>query len=261
MKRHLLFGALAAASITVSALAARPVSVQVDGELLRAGSYVDRGVTYVPLRDLLDTLGGWSVWWDSGRALAAAESQEGVQLTADPASGTLSVDGETYSARVTVEKGRTFVPLRLTAEALGGGAEWDPYLDGAAITSAGADYDASDFYWLSRIIHAESGGEPLRGQVAVGSVVLNRVESEEFPDNIPDVIFDRTDAVQFEPVANATVYNAPTKRSEEAAGRALDGERPVGGAMYFYAPALSQGVWINANRKYLMTIGCHRFYL
>ena len=31
--------------------------------------------------------------------------------------------------------------------------------------------------------------------------------------------------------------------------------------MYFYAPALSQGVWINANRTYLMTIGCHRFYL
>ena len=47
----------------------------------------------------------------------------------------------------------------------------------------------------------------------------------------------------------------------EAAKRALSGENVAGGAKYFYAPALSQGVWINANRTYLMTIGCHRFYL
>lgn len=41
----------------------------------------------------------------------------------------------------------------------------------------------------------------------------------------------------------------------------LDGENVIGEAMYFYAPALSQGVWINANRVYYQTIGCHRFYL
>ena len=41
----------------------------------------------------------------------------------------------------------------------------------------------------------------------------------------------------------------------------LNGESTIGKAMYFYAPALSQGVWINANRTYYKTIGCHRFYL
>ena len=46
----------------------------------------------------------------------------------------------------------------------------------------------------------------------------------------------------------------------EAAKRALDGENVVGSALYFYAPALSQGTWINANRPYQQTIGCHRFY-
>ena len=30
--------------------------------------------------------------------------------------------------------------------------------------------------------------------------------------------------------------------------------------MFFYAPALSDGVWINDNRTYQQTIGCHRFY-
>ena len=99
------------------------------------------------------------------------------------------------------------------------------------------------------------------GQIAVGNVVLNRVASEEFPDSIPAVIFDRKHDVQFTPVANGTVFLTPTAQSVEAARRTLNGENTVGEALYFYAPALSQGVWINANRTYLMTIGCHRFYL
>ena len=95
----------------------------------------------------------------------------------------------------------------------------------------------------------------------MGNVVLNRVESPDFPDTIPGVIFDRVDGVQFEPVKNGTVYDTPTAQSVEAARRALDGETVIGDALYFYAPALSQGVWINANRTYAQTIGCHRFYL
>lgn len=47
----------------------------------------------------------------------------------------------------------------------------------------------------------------------------------------------------------------------EAARRVLDGENVIGSALYFYAPALSQGVWINASCTYQQTIGCHRFYL
>lgn len=53
----------------------------------------------------------------------------------------------------------------------------------------------------------------------------------------------------------------PTAKSVEAAKRVLNGENTAGKALYFYAPALSQGTWINANRAYLKTIGCHRFYL
>ena len=149
----------------------------------------------------------------------------------------------------------------LLGGAVGGGVAWDPYLGGAAVTSPGAEHDAMDLYWLSRIISAESQGESLTGQIAVGNVVLNRVKSAEFPNSIPAVIFDRKHDVQFTPVSNGTVYLPPTAQSVEAAKRALRGESTAGGAMYFYAPALSQGVWINANRTYLMTIGCHRFYL
>jgi len=258
--RNFLCGILAAAVLTLPTQAARSVNVQVDGALLSARSYVERGVTYVPLRSLLNAFGGWELWWDSDSGEAVAVSGS-ARLTANPENNTVTVDDADYAGRVTVENGRTYVPLRLVTEALGGSAEWDGYLDGAAVTSPGTEYDASDLYWLSRIICAESGAEPMEGQIAVGNVVLNRMASDEFPDTIPAVIFDRVDAVQFEPVENGTVYNTPTARSVEAAKRVLDGENTIGKAMYFYAPALSQGIWINANRTYYKTIGCHRFYL
>lgn len=260
MKKEILCGLLAAASLALPARAARTVPVQVDGDRLAGTSYLEQGVTYVPLRYLLDAFGGWEVSWDSNSQEAVAVSGR-TRVAADPAENTVTVDGTTYTGQVTVRNGRTYVPLRLVTEALGGSAQWDPYLSGAAVTSAGADYDAADLYWLSRIISAESGGESMTGQLAVGNVVLNRVASREFPNTIPGVIFDRVDGVQFEPVSNSTVYNTPTAQSVEAAKRVLNGERVVGNALYFYAPALSQGVWINANRTYYTTIGCHRFYL
>jgi len=257
---RLLCGLLAAATLSLSADAARTVPVQVDGSHLQGTAYLEHGVTYVPLRHLLDAFGGWEIAWDHGAQQAVAIS-DGIRLSADPSENLIMIGEEILEGRVTVENGRTYVPLRLVTEALGGSAEWDPYLAGAAVTSAGAPHDAMDLYWLSRIIYAESGAEALDGQIAVGNVVLNRMASKEFPDSIPGVIFDRVDGIQFEPVENGMVYKTPSPRSVEAAVRVLQGENTIGDAMYFYAPALSQGIWINANRPYLKTIGCHRFYL
>ena len=257
MKRKLLCGLLAAAALCVPAQAARPANLQVDGDLLDAAAYVEAGTTYAPLRELLESLGDWSIWWDGSAARAVSED---ASLSADPDGGVLTVNGRRYPCVVDVVEGRTYVPLRLTAEALGGSVRWDPWLDGAAVTSPGAEHDAMDYYWLARIIHAESGGEALEGQIAVGNVVLNRVSSEDFPDSVPGVIFDDENGVQFEPVSNGSVTKEPTELSREAARRALAGENTAGDALYFFAPALSQGTWIDSSRAYRQTIGCHRFY-
>ena len=63
-------------------------------------------------------------------------------------------------------------------------------------------YDHDELYWLSKLIYAESGAEPFLGKLAVGTVVMNRVDSDEFPSNIVDVIFDKENGVQFTPTAN-----------------------------------------------------------
>lgn len=259
MKR-ILCGLLAAASLSIPAASVRTIPVQIDGFPLSGASYLEQGTTYVPMRHLLEKLGDWEISWDSAAGEAVAVSGDS-RITANPDKNTVIVDGTTHSAQVTVKNGRTYIPLRLVTEAVGGSAEWDPYLKGAAVTSPEASCDASDLYWLSRIIYAESGAEPLEGQIAVGNVVLNRVTSDDFPNTIQGVIFDRLHGVQFEPVSNGTVYKTPSAQSIEAARRVLAGENVIGNALYFYAPALSQGIWISENRTYQKTIGCHRFYL
>lgn len=122
-------------------------------------------------------------------------------------------------------------------------------------------YREEDLYWLSRIIHAEAQGESYEGKVAVGNVVLNRVESSLFPNTIKEVVFDKQHGyTQFSPVLDGNIYNTPNSDSINAAKDALSGKRPVGEALYFLNMSKSTNFWIVQNRKYFMTIGDHDFY-
>ncbi|MBR4870487.1 MAG: cell wall hydrolase, partial [Oscillospiraceae bacterium] len=219
----------------------------------------------VPFRAFLNAVGGYSVRWDSESKAAAARSSEN-EVTAPVGQKTLTVNGISYQLQnaVYLTNGVTYVPLRIFAGALGYHVYWDRARGGAAVDTTASmpayPYTEEDLYWLSRVIYAESGAESLEGQIAVGNVVLNRLRSAEYPNSIYGVIFDTKDAVQFEPTANGTIYNTPSALSVTAAKLALRGNRPVGESLYFYAPALSQGTWINANCTYVRTVGCHRFY-
>ena len=122
--------------------------------------------------------------------------------------------------------------------------------------------DSEAVYWLSRIIEAESGGEPYRGKLAVGNVILNRVHSDDFPDTIYGVIFDRNNGVQFTPVANGTIYQPPSEESIRAAEECLSGTTVVGDCLYFFNPkTATKAGWIVSNCRYYTTIGGHDFYL
>jgi len=122
-------------------------------------------------------------------------------------------------------------------------------------------FTSDDIYWLARIIEAEAGGEPYLGKVAVGNVVLNRVNSKDFPNTIYNVIFEYYGNIpQFSPVADGTIYNTPSQASVNAAKDAINGFRPVGNATYFFNPSKSAGSWIVRNKTYVTRIGGHVFY-
>ena len=193
---------------------------------------------------------------------------EGLKLTARPGDAYIEANGRTLYAKdgVHLKAGRTLVPVRVLAEALGATVDWNPATGVVSVNGGGSattqpDYNREDkLYWLSRIISAESRGEPLEGQIAVGNVVLNRVDSPDFPDTIYGVIFDDRWGGQFTPVRNGTIYQEPTEQSIQAAKLCLEGVNVAKDSLYFLAPALTNNHWIMENRTHVMTIGAHWFY-
>ena len=164
--------------------------------------------------------------------------------------------------------GELLWPLRVLAGMFGCAVTWDAAggsinLDVTAVAlpeSGDTYYNEQDVFWLSRIIYAESGNQSLAGQIGVGNVVLNRVESELFPDSVYEVIFDRTYGVQFSPVENGTIYSTPDEEAVIAAKLALEGADTAGNSLYFVNPYIGAGYWFAANLTYVTTIGDHDFY-
>jgi N-acetylmuramoyl-L-alanine amidase len=110
-----------------------------------------------------------------------------------------------------------------------------------------------DRHLLAQIIDAEAKGEPFEGKVAVGVVVLNRVESSEFPNTVRDVIYEPG---QFQPVSNGAINNNPSERSYKAADAALNAERTE--SLFFYNPAIATSRWLD-ERETTKVIGNHTF--
>lgn len=113
---------------------------------------------------------------------------------------------------------------------------------------------AADVDLLARLITAEADGEPYEGKVAVGAVVLNRVEAPGFPKTIREVIYQYANGIyQFEPVQNGWINRPASSDSIRAAKEALAGADPTNGALYFFANyAKSAWLWARTVSK---TIG------
>ena len=116
-------------------------------------------------------------------------------------------------------------------------------------------YSSSDYELLARIISAEARGEEYLGQVAVGAVVLNRIEHPSFPDTLPGVIYQNG---AFSCLYDGQFYEPIADSAYSAARDALNGVDPSGGAIYYYNPVTATNKWIRS-RKIIATIGKHVF--
>ena len=82
-------------------------------------------------------------------------------------------------------------------------------------------YSENDLYVLSHIISAEAGNCSEEMMIAVGSVVLNRVADDRFPDTIEEVVFQKN-PLQYSPTENGTYWNEPTEGAVEVAKLLLE---------------------------------------
>ncbi|MBE6895679.1 MAG: spore cortex-lytic enzyme [Ruminococcaceae bacterium] len=122
-------------------------------------------------------------------------------------------------------------------------------------SSSSSSNTSNNVYLLARIISAEARGEPYKGQVAVGAVVLNRVDHPSFPNTIAGVIYQNG---AFTALVDGQ-YDQPIADSAYKAARdALNGWDPTGGCIYYYNPSTATNAWIRTLPIYTQ-IGKHVF--
>ncbi len=119
----------------------------------------------------------------------------------------------------------------------------------------GSNYTSSDLYLLAKCIYAEARGESYTGQVAVGAVILNRVDSPAFPNTIAGVIYQKN---AFTAVSDGQINLEPDQTAMNAASDAMNGWDPTYGCLYYYNPAVATSSWI-FGRETVTVIGKHVF--
>ena len=108
---------------------------------------------------------------------------------------------------------------------------------------------------ISRFVYAEARGEPYKGQVAVASVILNRVKDSRFPNTVSGVVYQ---SGAFTCVSDGQINLTPNATAKKAAQDAINGWDPSLGAIYYFNPNTATSKWI-WSRPMTITIGNHRF--
>ncbi|MCQ2435741.1 MAG: stalk domain-containing protein [Clostridia bacterium] len=255
----------------ISAASSRTdVNVYINGRRLTGAvePVLINGRTYVPIRSFCDMMGASSVSWNDKTKTATVDCR-GISVNARIGDIYIVANGRYLAcAETLLIGGSTYVPIRSLAAAFMCDVEWDSdrfaaYVNDTyrgVIAPGSRYYNSGDVYWLSRIISAEAQGEPIAGKIAVGNVILNRVNDGSYPNSVYGVIFDKKYGTQFTPAASGTVYNTPTEESIIAAKICLEGFSYSEEILYFMNPEIAVSTWIARNRKYAFTIGNHAFY-
>lgn len=123
----------------------------------------------------------------------------------------------------------------------------------------------ADIDTLFRIVEAEAGGEDRTGKLLVADVVINRVKSNAFPNNVVDVVYQGNQSVaQFSPVSNGVINKVNiSDETREVVYSALRGEDVSEGALFFMArkyTAPENAKWFDNNLTFLFNYGGHDFY-
>ncbi|ALS21882.1 MULTISPECIES: spore cortex-lytic enzyme [Paenibacillus] len=108
---------------------------------------------------------------------------------------------------------------------------------------------------LARVIHSEARGEPYMGKVAVGAVVMNRIQSPLFPNTIQGVVFQPR---AFTAVDDGQYWLTPDRSAYLAAFDAVRGWDPTKNSLYYFNPDTATSAWI-WTRPQVLKIGKHIF--
>lgn len=206
--------------------------------------FVENGRAYLPLKHVVDTL-HIKLNWDSQEKTAHLTTSPAYVVQKGDSLESISQDFSLSVADLKTINGLNGVALEAGQELKVIAPEFldDPLL-------------AEDVDLLARIIYIEAGYESYEGQIAVGNVILNRVNHSSFPNTIRDVIYAQG---QFPPAHNGMIDRAePSDSAIQAARAAIGGTEYAPHALYFYNPRVTTSSFFT-QKEAVATIGNHRF--
>ena len=199
-----------------------------------AADLYKKGSSGATVTEIQTRLKAWGYYTGSVDGTYGSQTEQAIRYFQQ--SNGLSVDGQAGP--------ETLAALGLPAGSGSGGG-----------SSSSGGGNSGDVDLLARLISAESRGEPYEGQVAVGAVVLNRVNHASFPNSISEVIYQ---SGAFSCLYDGQFDQPVAESSYRAARDALNGWDPSNGAIYYFNPATATSSWI-WSRPAIVTIGKHMF--
>lgn len=242
-------------------------SLLIDGQPapLELNKEMQNGVTYVSLSVMSRQLApAAQISWDGSAAFVVTDQ---LSLTARVGEYYVEANGRYLYVGETVQltqAGQVIVPLRVVAKAFGAEVGYDADTAVTTVTSgsgtiqSGGDfYNQEDLFWISRVIQRESGNQPMKGKMAVGNVVLNRVADPVFPDTVEGVLAQKNQFTTYQ--SGVLAATDPSESCTIAAKLVLDGGvvEETRGALFFDS---SPNSWAAQNKRLIATIGGHQFY-
>ncbi len=247
------------------------VWINYNGQLLELETFAIaiNGTTYVPVRDFFEALGCTVEWSTEDQAVTVTRGTE-LEAVFAPNSRLARANLRCWymDQPCILLDGSAMIPVRAAAKIFNAEVVWDGenqavHLTGSGVLESGLTYyddEGDSLLWLARIIYHESGNQPLDGKVAVGNVVMNRVNNSLFPDTVYDVLYDNRTGVQFLKQSNTRIFNEPNEESWLAAKLVMEGYVTAPGCLYFASVRLIKTCWAARNRTYYATIGAHAFW-
>ncbi len=275
----LLMGQLGAAGNV--AIAAEPPTLSVNGEPLQTSRPVRiiEGRAMAPIQDFAALTGG-TVYFDPSSGLARYVSPTVRFVLVTSRSEIMGVEHvQQPIPPLVIEDGNLLVPVRLMAEVFEWTIGWDGEKRAVLLENVNVASDTvqqrnlemealtpayvynptpEEMDLFLRLITAEAWGEGLEGKLGVAAVVINSILDPHFPNTMKDVILQPG---RFSPINDGSIDAPILSTCREAAERALRGEDPTMGALYFYNPLLASaaGRAFHETLRFTVQIGNHRF--
>ncbi|WFD08847.1 stalk domain-containing protein [Tepidibacter hydrothermalis] len=196
---------------------------------------------FVLARFVTEALNGQVTWNEDTKSMIIDYEGKKMKLTAG--SDVAYIDSKEYKleSKPFLRGGRMYIPVRFISENLNCDINWvhetftvDIKKQNLVISEEKFEqryYTDEEMKLLAKIIQVESGNTNLEGRLGVANVVLNRVKSNRFPNDINSVVYQRG---QFPPAHKESFKTLkPNNLSNIAAKKALEGVNNVENCLFF----------------------------